>query len=107
VPRSLQPAALRRPGLDSLGAIHHRRQSGKCATFGNDDGSDAADAAGGPVSRESPPRKPRSSRVHLTVAKDGPKLTPFREGSCTPVEFGTVIGYPDPTRCHVMVGRGT
>jgi uncharacterized protein (TIGR03435 family) len=43
----------------------------------------------------------------LTVAKDSPKLTPFREGSCTPVEFGTVIGYPDPTRCHVMVGRGT
>jgi bla regulator protein BlaR1 len=43
----------------------------------------------------------------LSVAKDGPKLTPFQKGSCTPVEFGTVPAQRPVDMCHVMVGRGT
>jgi uncharacterized protein (TIGR03435 family) len=43
----------------------------------------------------------------LTVAKNGPRLSPFQKGSCTPVEFGTVPRPRPADACRVMVGRGT
>jgi uncharacterized protein (TIGR03435 family) len=43
----------------------------------------------------------------LTVAKDGPRLSPFQKGSCTPIEFGTVPRPWPVDGCRDMVGRGT
>ena len=41
----------------------------------------------------------------LTVAKGGAKLTPFQEGSCTPIEFGRYdgIGTRPENMCRVMI----
>jgi uncharacterized protein (TIGR03435 family) len=41
------------------------------------------------------------------VAKDGPRLSPFQEGSCAPIEFGTVPRPRPADACPDMVGRGT
>ena len=43
----------------------------------------------------------------LTIAKGGPKLQPFREGSCTPVDFTKLSSPPAPRQkpgCNSMIG---
>ena len=52
----------------------------------------------------------RASRAvpvyHLVAAKGGSKVTPFQEGSCTPVEFGNAVpGTTPPNGCHTLAGR--
>ncbi len=53
-------------------------------------------------------REARDMPVYaLTVAKGGPRLAPFQEGSCTPIDFGRVardLPHPEDV-CKVMVGR--
>ena len=41
----------------------------------------------------------------LTVAKSGPKLPPFQEGSCTPIDLGRVAQTRQENACRVMVGQ--
>jgi uncharacterized protein (TIGR03435 family) len=43
----------------------------------------------------------------LTVAKGGPKLSPFKEGSCTPIDWNTEPPPPlEPQQKHCMGGIG-
>ena len=41
----------------------------------------------------------------LTVAKSGPNLSPFQEGSCTPLDLGRVAQTWEDNACRVMVGQ--
>jgi uncharacterized protein (TIGR03435 family) len=44
----------------------------------------------------------------LTVAKGGPKLRPFQEGSCTPFDLTKSFPAPgDKPLCKLMMGSGT
>jgi uncharacterized protein (TIGR03435 family) len=41
----------------------------------------------------------------LTEAKGGPKLLPFKEGSCIPVDFAKGFPPPGQPNCKAVVGR--
>jgi uncharacterized protein (TIGR03435 family) len=51
-------------------------------------------------------REARDMPVYaLTAAKGGPKLPPFQEGSCIPLDVGRVMRPQPENMCKVMVGR--
>jgi bla regulator protein blaR1 len=39
----------------------------------------------------------------LSIAKGGPRLTPWQPGTCTPVEPGAVVDTPPDKRCRVLI----